>query len=54
MTKTMQGVAPGVGTATREYGIQPAAAQPLAPSTAAQVGSVLTGGAALIKEIAKP
>ena len=54
MTKTMQGVAPGVGTLSREYGIQPAPSQPLAPSTAAQIGSVLTGGAALIKEIAKP
>ena len=55
MTKTMQGVSSGIPTATQEYGIQPVGFQPqLAPSTAAQVGSVLTGGAALIKEIAKP
>ena len=54
MTKTMQGVAPGVGTKTTEYGIQPAGFQPLAPSTAAQIGSVATGVAGVIKEIAKP
>jgi hypothetical protein len=55
MTKTMQGVSSGIPTKTEEYGIQPTGFQPqLAPSTAAQVGSVLTGGAALIKEIAKP
>ena len=54
MTKTMQGVAGGVPTASREYGIQPAAFQPLAPSTAAQLGSVATGVAGVIKEIAKP
>ena len=55
MTKTMQGVSSGIPTKTQEYGIQPVGFQPqLAPSTAAQVGSVLTGGAALIKEIAKP
>ena len=54
MTKTMQGVAGGVPTASREYGIQPAGFQPLAPSTAAQIGSVATGVAGVIKEIAKP
>ena len=54
MTKTMQGVAPGVGTKTTEYGIQPAGFQPLAPSTAAQIGSVATGAAGVIREIARP
>lgn len=54
MTKTMQGVAPGVGTKTTEYGIQPAGFQPLAPSTAAQIGSVATGAAGVIREITKP
>jgi hypothetical protein len=55
MTKTMQGVAAGVPTATQEYGIQPTGYRPEYPaSTAAQVGSVLAGGAALIKEIKKP
>ena len=54
MTKTMQGVAGGVPTASREYGIQPAGFQPLAPSTAAQIGSVATGAAGVIREIARP
>ena len=54
MTKTMQGVAGGVPTASREYGIQPAGFQPLAPSTAAQIGSVATGVAGVIREVAKP
>jgi hypothetical protein len=54
MTKTMQGVAGGVPTASREYGIQPAGFQPLAPSTAAQIGSVATGVAGVVREIARP
>jgi len=52
MTKTMQGVAAGVPTATQEYGIQPTGYRPEFPaSTAAQVGSALTGGAAVIKAL---
>jgi hypothetical protein len=54
MTKTMQGVAGGVPTATQEYGIQPTSYRPEYPaSTASQIAAGLTGGAALVNEIAK-
>jgi hypothetical protein len=53
MTKTMQGVASGVPTATQEYGIQPTSYRPEYPaSTASQIASGLTGAAGLVKEIA--
>jgi hypothetical protein len=53
MTKTMQGVAGGVPTATQEYGIQPTSYRPEYPaSTASQIASGLTGAAGLVKEIA--
>jgi hypothetical protein len=52
MTKTMQGVAGGIPTATQEYGIQPTGYRPEYPaSTAAQIGSAATGAAAVIKAI---
>ena len=52
MTKTMQGVAGGIPTATQEYGIQPTGYRPEYPaSTAAQVGSAATGVASVIKAI---
>lgn len=53
MTRTMQGVAGGVPTATQEYGIQPTSYRPEYPaSTASQIASGLTGAAGLVKEIA--
>lgn len=53
LTKTMQGVAGGVPTATQEYGIQPTSYRPEYPaSTASQIASGLTGAAGLVKEIA--
>ena len=53
MTKTMQGVAGGIPTATQEYGIQPTSYRPEYPaSTASQIASGLTGAAGLVKEIA--
>tara|TARA_R110002126_G_scaffold3258_1_gene18268 strand:+ start:406 stop:1584 length:1179 start_codon:yes stop_codon:yes gene_type:complete len=52
LTKTMQGVAGGVPTATQEYGIQPTGYRPEYPaSTAAQIGSVATGAASVIKAL---
>lgn len=52
MTKTMQGVAGGIPTATQEYGIQPTGYRPEYPaSTAAQIGSVATGAASVIKAL---
>lgn len=52
MMKTFQGVASGIPTATQEYGISPSSAQQEYPaSTASQVASGLSGGAALIKEL---
>jgi hypothetical protein len=53
MTRTMQGVAGGVPTATQEYGIQPTSYRPEYPaSTASQIASGLTGAAGIVKEIA--
>ena len=52
LTKTMQGVAGGVPTSTQEYGIQPTGYRPEYPaSTAAQIGSVATGAASVIKAL---
>tara|TARA_R110000822_G_scaffold3973_16_gene17129 strand:- start:3179 stop:4357 length:1179 start_codon:yes stop_codon:yes gene_type:complete len=52
LTKTMQGVSGGVPTATQEYGIQPTGYRPEYPaSTAAQIGSVATGAASVIKAL---
>jgi hypothetical protein len=54
MTRTMQGVASGVPTATQEYGIQPAGYRPEnSPSTASTIAAGLTGGAALVDAITK-
>jgi len=53
MTRTMQGVASGVPTGTREYGIQPSGYRPEnGPSTASSIAAGLTGGAALVDAIA--
>ena len=52
LTKTMQGVSGGVPTSTQEYGIQPTGYRPEYPaSTAAQIGSVATGAASVIKAL---
>ena len=52
MLKTFQGVSAGVPTATQEYGISPSSVRQEYPaSTASQVASGLSGGAALIKEL---
>jgi len=52
MMKTFQGVASGIPTATQEYGISPSGVKQEYPaSTASQIASGLSGGAALIKEL---
>lgn len=52
MMKTFQGVSAGIPTATQEYGISPSGVKQEYPaSTASQVASGLSGGAALIKEL---
>lgn len=53
MTRTMQGVASGVPTGTREYGIQPSGYRPEnGPSTASTIATSLTGAAGLVDAIA--
>jgi hypothetical protein len=52
MTRTMQGVASGVPSGTREYGIQPAGYRPEGPSTASNIAAGLTGAAGLVDAIA--
>jgi len=52
MVKTMSGVGSAVPTATQEYGISPSGVKQEYPaSTASQIASGLSGGAALIKEL---